>query len=254
MTASRPRPSAARMLAEVARQATPARLFDEGPVAAYSTRAALQLRGDHAAARDAVHRDLDPDGPLARLPRLATVARDREEYLVRPDLGRRLDEPSRERAAELGAGPHDVQVVVGDGLSIVAVEEHAPVVLAGLEHEARERGWAWAPPMLIRQCRVGVLNDLGPVVSAPLIIVLIGERPGLAISDSMSAYFAWRPREGSSDADRNLISNIHDRGVRPAVAARRIAELAALIRTREVSGVGVKEIRAAEAGLPSPPE
>lgn len=243
MGEDRPERSVAQFLAEVARRATPARLFDDGPVAAYSTQAALRLRGDHAAARDAVHRDLDSEGPLAQLPRLSTQARDRDEYLVRPDLGRRLDEVSRERAAAMGSGPYDVQVVVGDGLSVVAVESHAPIVLEGLEREARTRGWSLAPPMMIRQCRVGVLNDLGPVVDAPLLIVLIGERPGLAISDSMSAYFAWRPGPGASDADRNLISNIHDHGVAPSLAARRIAELADLIRMRETSGVAVKEVR-----------
>lgn len=243
--------SVARRLAEVAGRATPARLFDDGPVSAYSTEASLRLRADHAAARDAVYRDLDPDGPLARLPRLETMASDREEYLRRPDLGRRLEEESGNLAAEVGTGDYDVQVVVGDGLSIVAVESHAPTVLEGLEREAGERGWSLAPPMLIRQCRVGIMNDLGPRVSAPLVIVLIGERPGLAISDSMSAYFAWRPGPGSHDAHRNLISNIHDHGVPPAAAAKRIATLADLIRSRQVSGVAVKEIRGDRTELPA---
>jgi ethanolamine ammonia-lyase small subunit len=227
---------------------TPARLFAGRAGPGYRTATWLKLREDHAAARDAVHADPDlvrafgPDRAAGYgLFRVQTRARSKAEFLLRPDLGRRLDDESRARvAAECPAGA-DVQVVLGDGLSASAVAAEAPGLVDRLRDEAAQRGWRFGRPFVIRHCRVGVMNDVGELLAPAVVVLLIGERPGLATAESLSAYLAYRPRPGHTDADRNLVSNIHPRGVPAAEAARRIADLAALVRRAGRSGFSVKE-------------
>jgi len=160
---------------------------------------------------------------------------------MRPDLGRQLDDHARAAVAAncpRGAG---LQVVVGDGLSAAAVAAQVPRLLPLLVEEARRRGWAVGRPFFVRRCRVGVLNDVGELLDPEVVVLLIGERPGLATAESLSAYMAFRPRQGHTDANRNLISNIHVRGVSPVVAATRIINLAAQMMTARVSGLQVRE-------------
>lgn len=225
---------------------TPARVLAGRAGPGYRTDTWLQLRADHAAARDAVYAELDLDrlGPLVAeydLFAVDTRARSRGEYLTRPDLGRRLDDAARARVvADCPAGA-DLQVVIGDGLSATAVAAQVPALLPLLAREAAARGWRFGRPFAVRHCRVGVLNDVGELLDPAVVVLLIGERPGLAAADGLSAYLAYRPRPGHTDADRNLVSNIHARGVPPAAAARRVAALAAAVVRAEASGVGVKE-------------
>ncbi len=232
--------------------ATTARLFLPGPPTAYDTRSWLVLRADHAAARDAVNVDLGVELPLlagwiARHQPLEvhTAAGSLHEYLRRPDRGRQLAPSSRELLvqADLSArGPADLALVVGDGLSAAAVSAHAPALADALADGAVARGWRVRhPPILVRRCRVGLLNELGPLVGADVIILLIGERPGLGAADSLSAYLAFRPQPGHSDADRNLVSGIHSRGTPILDAATRVLDLAGLLLELETSGVAVKE-------------
>ncbi|MBX9584912.1 MAG: ethanolamine ammonia-lyase subunit EutC, partial [Gemmataceae bacterium] len=207
---------------------TPARVAVGRAGPGYRTATALKLWEDHAAARDAVRAELDLPAAFGDgLFWTQTKARSKDEYLLRPDLGRRLDDESRERiVAECPAGV-DLQVVIGDGLSAAAVAAHAPAVLDGLRAEANARGWRFGRPFAVRYCRVGVLNDVGELLDPAVVVLLIGERPGLATAESLSAYLAYRPRPGHTDADRNLISNIHPRGVPPAEAGPRVARYAA---------------------------
>jgi ethanolamine ammonia-lyase small subunit len=121
------------------------------------------------------------------------------------------------------------------------VAAQVPALLPLLDDEARRRGWSFGRPFFVRRCRVGVLNDVGELLDPAVVVLLIGERPGLATAESLSAYLAYRPRPGDTDARRNLISNIHARGVGPAEAAARIAALADRMRRLETSGVTVKE-------------
>jgi ethanolamine ammonia-lyase small subunit len=144
----------------------------------------------------------------------------------------------------------DLQVVIGDGLSAAAVVAQAPVLLDALACEAQNLSWRFGQPFVIRYCRVGVLNDLGELLDPEVVVLLIGERPGLATADSLSAYMAYRPRAGHTDAERNLISNIHVRGVAPATAAVRIIRLAARLRQLQLSGVAVKEEMNEHISLP----
>jgi ethanolamine ammonia-lyase small subunit len=141
-----------------------------------------------------------------------------------------------------------VQVVVGDGLSATAVAVQVPPLLDLLAKEFTSRGWSSGRPFLVRFCRVGVMNDVGELLDPAVVVLLIGERPGLATAESLSAYLAFRPRAGHTDAQRNLISNIHARGVSLPDAARRIAALAATMVRQQLSGVGVMED--ASAALP----
>jgi ethanolamine ammonia-lyase small subunit len=243
---------------------TPARLFAGRAGPGYRTATWLRLREDHAAARDAVRADLDLGRDFGedrvagfRLFWAGTRAASRHEYLLRPDLGRRFDDESRERIAARCPTGVDLQVVIGDGLSATAVATQAPPLLDLLWDESKRRGWRFGRPFVVRHCRVGVMNDVGELLAPVVVVLLIGERPGLATAESLSAYLAYRPRPGHTDADRNLVSNIHPRGVPAAEAARRIAALAALVRRAGRSGFAVKEalgdpvVRPAEIG-PAP--
>jgi ethanolamine ammonia-lyase small subunit len=227
---------------------TPARLTVGRTGTAYRTGTWLKLREDHAAARDAVHTEIDPDRDFGaeRTTRFElfvarTNARTRQEYLMRPDLGRRFDDETRESIrSRCPAGP-DLQIVIGDGLSAKAVAAQAPFLLEGLWRESESRRWSLGRPFLVRFCRVGVMNEVGEILSPKVIVLLIGERPGLATAESLSAYLGYRPRTGHTDADRNLISNIHAAGVSIPEAVGRIAALVARLMESQSSGCLVKE-------------
>lgn len=224
------------------RARTPARLLVGTAGPAYRTATQLDLRRDHAAARDAVHAELDRD-LLDRLKlfEVQTRATSKSEFLLRPDLGRRLgDDAAAKIRAECPANV-DVQIFVGDGLSATAVAAQAPALLPLLLDGAARRGWRVGRPFAVRYCRVGVLNDIGEILDPAVAVLLIGERPGLATAESLSAYLAYRPRSGHTDAQRNLVSNIHSRGVGHAEAASRILNLAETMMRMKLSGVEVKE-------------
>jgi ethanolamine ammonia-lyase small subunit len=229
------------------RERTPARLLVGRAGTSYTTATQLTLRRDHAAALDAVHADLDLERDLGELTRryrlfeVGTRAEDKANYLLRPDLGRRLNEAARQAVTTQCQRGADLQAVIGDGLSAAAVAAQVPALLPLLETEARRRGWSFGRPFFVRRCRVGVLNDVGDLLDPAVVVLLIGERPGLATAESLSAYLAYRPRGGDTDARRNLISNIHARGVSPEEAARRVAALAEKMRAARQSGVAVKE-------------
>ena len=137
-------------------------------------------------------------------------------------------------------GP-DLQVVIGDGLSVTAVAAQVPGLLPLLLDGAVALGWKVGQTFVIRYCRVGILNEIGELLDPKVVVLLIGERPGLATAESLSAYMAYRPRPGDTDAKRNLISNIHARGVPIHEAAGRILALAERMRRFGASGVTVKE-------------
>jgi ethanolamine ammonia-lyase small subunit len=132
-------------------------------------------------------------------------------------------------------------VLIGDGLSAAAVHAQAPALLGPLLEGARARGWSVGRVLAVRHCRVGILNDVGDLLGCELTVLLVGERPGLATATSLSAYVALRPRSGHTDADRNLISNIHDGGTPAVEGCRRLLALLDAIRAAGRSGVTVKE-------------
>ncbi len=227
---------------------TPARVFVERSGLAYRTATWLELRKDHAAAADAVHAELDPERDFGaefvarrRLFSVQTLASSKQEFLLRPDLGRQFGDAARQELAERCPVGCDLQIAIGDGLSSSAVATQVPQLLPQLEQLAEQQGWRLGQPFVVRFCRVGIMNDIGELLSPQVVVLLIGERPGLATANSLSAYMAYRPRSGHTDAQRNLISNIHTRGVSCDAAAERIMRLADSMRTAGASGVAVKE-------------
>jgi ethanolamine ammonia-lyase small subunit len=200
-----------------------------------STRDLLAFQLDHARARDAVHGVFDAVALAAEIGPNAIIvesaARDRQEYLRRPDLGRRLNEPSR-RVLEGMRGSGDVVFVVGDGLSPMAVQSQA----AGLLRLVGASG----PVVVASQARVALSDEIGFVLRASLAVMLIGERPGLSSFDSMGAYLTWLPRPGRTDAERNCISNIRPDGLSIGAAAELLLLLMREARAKQLSGVALK--------------
>jgi len=235
------------------RRRTPARVLVDRAGAACRTTTQLELREAHAAARDAVRTEFDLDRDLGkdfieswRIFEVSTQARSKDEYLLRPDLGRRLSESAIEKISAQCPKQPLLQIVIGDGLSVTAVAAQVPQLMPLMVRGAEKLSGsinqvAVGQPFVIRHCRVGVMNDIGELLRPEVLVLLIGERPGLATADSLSAYMAFRPREGHTDAQRNLISNIHARGVPVKQAAERIINLAAQMLREKKSGTELKE-------------
>jgi ethanolamine ammonia-lyase small subunit len=224
-----------------------------------STQAQLAFQLAHARARDAVHEALDsaalagslaqawpePPGWLAPLV-LHSAAAERNVYLQRPDLGRRLDEPSRERLRVLRhdaahAPACDLAVVVVDGLSGRAVAQNAAPFLQALRPRLDASGWTLAPLTIVEQGRVAVGDEVGELLGARLAVVLIGERPGLSSPDSMGLYITWAPTVGLTDERRNCISNVRTAGLSVEDAARKLHVLLSEARRRALTGVQLKD-------------
>ena len=215
-------------------------------------RAALAFRLAHAHARDAVYSALATEALLSGLQALGVVtgqvhsrARTREEYLQRPDRGRQLDEPSQTRLAELAADDCDVAVVLADGLSATAINEHALPLLGLLLPQLQRAGRRLAPVVLAEQARVALGDEIGQRLRVRLVLVLIGERPGLSAPDSLGAYFTFGPRPGLTDEARNCVSNIRPAGLGYAAAADKLFFLLGEAFRLGLSGVGLKD----ESGL-----
>lgn len=222
------------------RQRTQARIGLGRAGSALPTRHRLELQAAHAAARDAVHSPFEPDVIAAGLAGTPTVrvrssAPDRLTYLQRPDLGRRLDPTDR---AHLPTGEWDAVFVVADGLSSRAVHEHAAAVVR--ETAARLGDWHLAPVVLAEQARVALGDDVAQAMGAAMVVVLVGERPGMSAADSLGAYLTYRPTPGvTTDADRNCLSNIRPPlGLSYQGAAEKLAGL--MTRARELGLTGVK--------------
>jgi ethanolamine ammonia-lyase small subunit len=215
--------------------------------ASLATAPLLDLRLAEARARDAVHAPLDaarladdlaaPGGPVLTV---ASAAQDRQSYLMRPDLGRRLA-PAAAAVLAPHAGRHDVAFVVADGLSARAVQTHAAPLLAGVLRSLRTQGWRIAPIVIACHGRVAIGDAIAAALGAACVAVLIGERPGLSAPDSMGAYLTWQPGPHTTDADRNCISNIRPEGIGHAEAAQKLTVLLRAMRTRQLSGVRLKD-------------
>jgi ethanolamine ammonia-lyase small subunit len=176
---------------------------------------------------------------------VTTLAQSKPEYLLRPDHGRQLSADAKRSIADQCPSDADVQVVIGDGLSVSAVAVQVPQLLPLLIEGAQNRGWKTGRSFAVRYCRVGVLNEIGDLLHPRVAILLIGERPGLATAESLSAYLAYQPRSGHTDADRNLVSNIHARGTPPIRAVGKILHMAASMMVQKRSGTALATADAA---------
>jgi ethanolamine ammonia-lyase small subunit len=229
------------------RRLTAARIGLKRTGASLATGPLLDFQLAHARARDAVHEPFDAARLAADLAELAapvltvaSAATDRQRYLMRPDLGRRLASGA-EAVLAPHAGHYDIVFVVADGLSARAVAAHARPVLARAVTALRAEDWRIAPLVIVCQGRVAVGDAIAAALGADCVAVLIGERPGLTAPDSMGAYLTWQPRPHTTDADRNCISNIRPEGIGYADAAFKLVHLLRAIRMRGLSGVALKD-------------
>lgn len=243
------------------RRFTPARIGLGRAGVSLPTAAQLDFQLAHAQARDAVHRPLEVPSLCADIEALGLVtvplhsaATTRTMYLQRPDLGRRLGAASRQQLEALrrerhaqGVRAHDLAFAVVDGLSALAVQRHTvPLlveVLTLLNGQAAEGAprWTIAPVAVVEQGRVAVGDDIGELLDSQIVVVLIGERPGLSSPDSLGLYLTWAPQPGRHDAERNCISNVRPEGLGYRDAAARLVYLLEQARNRRLTGVGLKD-------------
>ena len=216
--------------------------------ASLPTQEVLSFGYAHALARDAVHLPFDAPALCRQLEaagwstlNVHSAAEDRATYLLRPDLGRSLSEDSvmalREHAAPEGV---DLQLVVGDGLSSLAVSRHALALIEQIRAQAPTH-WRFGPVVVARQARVALADPVGELLGARLVAMLIGERPGLSSPDSLGIYLTWAPRRGRSDAERNCISNVRAEGLDYVQAARRLLWLCRQAQRLQLTGVQLKD-------------
>ncbi len=239
------------------RARTPARIAIGRSGASLPTREVLAFALAHAQARDAVHTPFDAAAVMARIEAmdLPTVlvdsaALDRGVYLRRPDLGRRLSDAARADLGRRSAGPVDLAIVVADGLSSTAAHAHAAPLIAALLPRVRAERWSLAPVVVARQARVALGDEVGERLGARLVLVLIGERPGLSSPDSLGAYLTFAPRVGRVDAERNCVSNIRLEGLSYEAAAFKLAWLCKEALRLAATGVALKD-ESDVAALPS---
>jgi ethanolamine ammonia-lyase small subunit len=232
------------------RQYTPARIALGRAGTSLPTKPHLEFQLAHARARNAVHHELDTAALEAALKGrghetqlLHSAAENRPMYLQRPDKGRRLDDASRKELSDMAqrTGGYDVAFVIGDGLSSFAIEENAAPFLDAILPPLVKEGWRIAPLVIIREARVAVGDEIGQLLGARMVVVLIGERPGLSSPDSMGIYMTLNPRVGLTDEARNCISNVRREGLDYDNAAHKLFYLMTEARKRGLSGVHLKD-------------
>jgi ethanolamine ammonia-lyase small subunit len=246
---------------EMLRSATSARIALGRSGGSLPTHAWLDFKAAHAAARDAVHYEFDAEQLAAEIGTLGlhvvtvdSAATDRRTFLLRPDLGRLLDERSRYALQEMQTGgEHDLAIVVSDGLSSLAAHRQARPVLAALLPKLKGDDWRIAPIVVALFGRVALEDEIGHLFGAQLALMLIGERPGLGSPDSLGAYLVYAPQPGNTDAQRNCVSNIRPEGLPIDAAAATIHYLLSEARRLRLSGVQLKDQRSLrDAATPSP--
>jgi ethanolamine ammonia-lyase small subunit len=227
---------------EAMKKATPARLgvWRAGP--RYKTETLLRFRADHAAAMDAVFNEMPDDGLIQRmnLKVIQTLCTDKDNYLTRPDLGRKFSDESKAEIKSIVGSGASVLIYISDGLSTTAVETCAEdtykAILQGLDRS----GIKVASPFFVKYGRVPAQDEVGDVTGADVVVTLIGERPGLVTAESMSSYMAYKPTVGMPEARRTVVSNIHKGGTPPVEAGAYIADIIKLMLENKASGLDLK--------------
>ncbi len=208
----------------------------------------LRLKLAHAQAKDAVYTRMDKQALTdvltnAQLPAVAvhSKADNRDVYLQRPDLGRKLNEKSVDLLKLNPESLPDIVIIIADGLSAAAINKQAAATAILLAKEVTAAGFSLAPVILAEQARVAIGDEIAELLNARLSIILIGERPGLTSFESMGAYITYQPRIGTTDERRNCISNIQEDGLSPIMAATTIVQLVKAAFAMQLTGVGLKE-------------
>jgi ethanolamine ammonia-lyase small subunit len=230
------------------RALTPARIALGRTGASLPSREVLRFAMDHARARDAVHAPFDINELARQIATLgfvtlkvASAAPSRDVYLRRPDLGRRLSNESRAALEATCGSPVDLAIVVANGLSSKAVHAHSVPLLEAFAPWIRQAEWSMAPVVLAAEARVALGDEIGALLQARAVAVLVGERPGLSSPDSLGIYMTFAPRVGCTDAERNCISNIQPAGLSPSQAAFKLQWLLGQAFARGLSGIGLKD-------------
>ncbi|MGO8969940.1 MAG: ethanolamine ammonia-lyase subunit EutC [Myxococcaceae bacterium] len=238
------------------RRYTPARVGLGRTGVSLPTARHLELQEALALARNAVHADFEPAAISAELRALElesvmceSAAPNRETYLRRPDLGRRLSPASRATLELLQGSPVDLALVVADGLSAAATKSQSAALLGALRDLLPTASWRFSPVVLVRQGRVAVGDEVAALLGARAVVVLIGERPGLSAADSLGAYVTWAPRVGCRDSERNCISNIRAEGLSIADGARGLAALLSAARAHQRTGVALSQLLAGQPSI-----
>src|SRR5215216_3866992 len=222
---------------------TPARIGVGRAGPRYSTTSLLLFQGDHAVTQDALHRDVDQK--LLDQFNLFTVQTKitggKQEYLLRPDLGRLLNDEAKRIINEKCQKNVNIQLCVGDGLSAAAIEANLRQIFPVIKQGVQAAGLTFGTPFFIKYARVGVMNDIGELIKPDVVILLIGERPGLGRAESMSAYMGYKPKYGDTDADRDVVCNIFENGgTNPLEAGAFVVQLVQNMRKGQASGVKLK--------------
>ncbi len=209
----------------------------------YSTASLLLFQGDHAVTQDALYRDVDQK--LLDEFNLFTVQTKitggKQEYLLRPDLGRLLNDDAKRIINEKCQKNVNIQLAIGDGLSAAAIEANLRKIFPVIKQGVQNAGLTFGTPFFIKYARVGVMNDVGELIKPDVVILLIGERPGLGRAESMSAYMGYKPKYGDNDADRDVVCNIFENGgTNPLEAGAFVVQLAQNMRKSQASGVKLK--------------
>lgn len=209
----------------------------------YRTASLLLFQGDHAVTQDALYRDVDQ--ALLDEFNLFTVQTNitggKEQYLLRPDLGRQLNPDAKRILAEKCVRSPNIQLVVGEGLSAAAIEANLSKIYPVIQQGIQAPGLTFGTPFHVKYARVGVMNDIGELIKPDVIILLIGERPGLGRAESMSAYMGYKPKYGDTDADRDVVCNIFENGgTNPLESGAFVVQIAQKMRQHQASGVRLK--------------
>ena len=220
------------------KEKTPARLGSGRAGPRYKTLTMLRFRADHAAARDAVFSQVSEDYPAKQdLLSVQTTCQSKDEYLTRPDKGRRFDNDTVQKIRSAISATPRVQLVVGDGLSSAAIEANAADCMAAIRDGLKLQNIPAGKGIFVKYCRVGAGDAIGDITGCEVVCVLIGERQGLVTDKSMSAYITYKPHTGVSESARTVVSNIHSQGTPAVEAGAFIAELIGKILEKKVSGV-----------------
>lgn len=220
---------------------TPARLGIGRAGARYRTATMLRVRADHAAAQDSVFSDVSEEFvKKCGFVFVKTLCKDKDEYLTRPDLGRRFPGEELEVIRKTCGDHPKVLVIVGDGLSSSAIEANVEDMIPAIRQGLEMYGITLPPILFIKYARVGAMDAVGEVTDADVICMLVGERPGLVTAESMSAYIAYKPRHGLAEAKRTVISNIHKGGTTAVEAGAHAAELIVKMLEKKASGIDLK--------------
>jgi ethanolamine ammonia-lyase small subunit len=223
---------------------TPARIGIGRTGTRMKTRDYLDFRIDHAAAQDAVFRGVSEEFLTEmKLPVLQSKATSMDEYLMNLDSGRKLDEASKAWAEANLPKNKQVQIIVSDGLSSTGIEANIPDLLPALIQGLKVKNISMGEPVFIKKSRVWIQDELASIVNSDVVISLIGERPGLATSKSISAYLIYRPSGETVEADRTVISNIHDGGIPPVEAGAYLADVIAEVLKHKASGVKFAQLK-----------